>query len=681
MKIYCLIIVSIWSIIECHSQENNKYCNRFIATIQIFNKNSISPIQENKVNEEDFRDKIISTLDPNYVLFSHTDILDFESIGKSIKKNLTSSYCDDKDLILKLYIDNLKSSISILDELKNVTFSFNKEDSIYTGQTFNKEIFLREKKSRWISLIKQYVLMDAIETTAKYDSLKQSIWVLDSCLKSTQQKVIEREKKRIKRIIESKSDVEYYVYEAYINSLLVQFDPYSYSFSEDLFRDFKEQLSICTRSFGIQFEINKSGSVIISSIIPGSYAWRTGLINYGDEILKLQTGKNDPLILKDAQIEDIVEYTSTTTNKLIITLSNKSGEQKEITLFQENTEQIENSVQTLILNGEIKVGYILLPSFYTSWDSSNTFGCSHDIGKAIYSLKKENIESLIIDLRSNGGGSITEAIDLAGIFIDFGTLTIGQNSNKELYSIKDFNRGTMYSGPLAILINNNSASASEMVAAILQDYNRAIIVGDTSFGKASGQSLISIDSENKDILKLTTRNYYRVTGKTYSKMGVFPDISLPVINHLGIGRYQNNDVTFSADSVSKKTYYRPLNPLPIEALKNNSYARVTKNDKFQKINRIDNILNSEIFKNEYLHLDLDKYYLFMKANERILEEINSIKSIKSDAYTIDYLKNDQEMIQLYKYYSDLLAQFSESVISDPYIEEVYKILIDYQTLK
>ncbi len=682
MKKYSLIIALVCSVLCCYSQGTNNYCKKFTKTIQIFNDNSISPIVAEKINEEDFINKLISTLDPKYVLFNYDDIKTFERLGESLKNNMNNSYCENNDILLKRYTDNLKNSLPILEKLKNVPFDFSKKDSFYIGQSFDKNIYLRSKESRWESLIKFYMLQEITDFNSVPGSFKQLQNKLDSLTGSIKQNIIEREEKQIQYILNTQPGIEQNVYDAYVNSLLIQFDPYSYSFSEETFREFREQLSTFAQSFGIELEQNKTGKLIISSVIPGSYAWRTGRINTGDEVLKLQAGSADPLIIKDVQLEDIVDYLANeTSGKLIVTLSDNSGTQKEITLQRENTEQIENSVQALVLNGKHKTGYILLPAFYTTWDSGNSSGCAQDVGKAIYKLKKENIESLIIDLRNNGGGAITEAIDLAGIFIDFGTLSIGQNSKKEIYSIKDFNRGTMYTGPLAILINKNSASASEMVAAVLQDYNRAIVIGDTSYGKATGQSLIPVDSENKDVLKVTTTNYYRVTGKSYGHKGVVPDIILPAISYSALGYPSEKGISVAAESVSKKTYYTPLNPIPIEKLKTLSEERIAKNDKFREICRIDSIINSSGKTTNFVPLNLKPYYSFMKIYETIYDEIGSLKKNPSPNYTINYLENDKEMMQLYKYYSDILNQISESVITDPYIEEVYNILNDYKTLK
>ncbi len=660
--------------------QNSGYCGKFNTTLTVFNENSFTPAQGKDFNEELFRDNMLGFLDPDAVLFGSDDLKILEAAGESVKINPEGSYCREREAIINLYTDNLQRSLFVLDELKSTALDFNIQDSVFRGLEFNKEIYSRNKQERWISLIKYYVLQGLAETAAGLDSLRKLPGAFEENIEEVKQKVIEREEKRLKKVLHAGSGTEEYVYHAFINSLLVQFDPYSYLFSEKLYHEFREQLSTYTNSYGIRLEIDKSGELVVSSIVPGSYAWRTGRINSGDKIIKIQSENAEPLVLKGFYADELVEYLSETgADKVTLTLSGNFEGTKEVVLFRENIQNDENSVQALILNGEKKVGYILLPAFYTSWDLNDSKGCARDVGKAIYELKKENIESLIIDLRNNGGGSIMEAIDLAGIFIDFGTLSIGQKVNKELYSIKDFNRGKMYSGPLAILMNNNSASASEMVAAVLQDYNRAIIVGDTSYGKATGQILVPVHQNNKDVLKVTATKYFRVTGNSYGQKGVVPHITIPGIKYK---KYQpDREESTGNESVDKKTYFKPLEPFPLEELKQKSDKRIKKSIEFRKISKVDSVwANSGMYRN-YVSVNFDNYLTRFKLRENVFDEVHTMKNKGPGSYTVDFLKSDAEMLEVYKYYSDLFFQLSESVKRDPYIKEVCNILVDYIKIK
>ena len=165
--------------------------------------------------------------------------------------------------------------------------------------------------------------------------------------------------------------IEKNIYTAYINSLLMQFDPYCFSFSEETFEDFKEHLSTNAKYFGFQLEINNKGEIVIASVLPGSYTWKTNSVNTGDQVLKIDAENNKSLLTKGINLATVSDFLeSISSDQIRLTLLKPDQSVKEIELFRESHEQIGNQVQTFILNGDSKVGYIVLPAFYTSWDEA-----------------------------------------------------------------------------------------------------------------------------------------------------------------------------------------------------------------------------------------------------------------------------------------------------------------------
>src|SRR5688572_21233923 len=173
---------------------------------------------------------------------------------------------------------------------------------------------------------------------------------------------------------------------------------------------------------------------------------------------------------------------------------------KTVFLRKEKIENEENIVRGFVLKGEKKIGYILLPGFYTEWENESGSSCANDVAKEIVKLKRENIEGLILDVRFNGGGSMGEAMELTGIFIDEGPLAGTKYRDGKVAFMKDPNRGQIYTGPMVLMVNGQSASASEMLAAALQDYNRAVIVGSNTFGKATMQQMMPLDTAQRNPL-------------------------------------------------------------------------------------------------------------------------------------------------------------------------------------
>ena len=185
-------------------------------------------------------------------------------------------------------------------------------------------------------------------------------------------------------------------------------------------------------------------------------------------------------------------------DKATFKIKKPDGAERTVILLKEKMEEDDehNKVKSFLLKGSKTIGFISLPSFYQDWENENSGvnGCANDVAKEILKLKKENIEGLIIDLSYNGGGSMEEAVELSGIFIDFGPVGMQKGRDSKIYTLKDVNRGTIYDGPLMLMVNGYTASASEMVAGTLQDYHRAVIVGTPTYGKATAQVVLPMDT-------------------------------------------------------------------------------------------------------------------------------------------------------------------------------------------
>ncbi len=254
-------------------------------------------------------------------------------------------------------------------------------------------------------------------------------------------------------------------------------------------------------------------------------------------------------------------------------------------------------MKSFLLKGDKTIGYISLPAFYTDWEdaSKDINGCANDVAKEIIKLKQENIDGLILDLRYNGGGSMQEAVDLAGIFIDAGPVGQIKSSDGKIFTLKDMNRGTIYDGPLVLLVNGYSASASEMLAGTLQDYNRAIIVGTPTYGKATAQvvlpmdTTISLENDNQSkqtssYIKLTTDKLFRITGATAQGTGVQPDILLPDVSEAEPQHETDEYFTLHVSNIDANKYYKPYPFLPIAALKKIAADKIAPDDYFKKLN-------------------------------------------------------------------------------------------------
>lgn len=384
------------------------------------------------------------------------------------------------------------------------------------------------------------------------------------------------------------------------------------------------------------------------------------------------------------EVEEVLDGVSTAT--ILLTVRTANGSLQTVTLYKQAVKLEENLIKSYILEGAEKIGYISLPDFYTDWNSYNALGCANDVAKEIIKLKKENIQGLILDLRFNGGGSMLEAAGLAGIFINEGPLCVMDEADKPKV-LKDPNRGTAYDGPLLVLVNTLSASASEFTAAVLQDYNRALIVGSPTYGKASMQIVMPVDTSaatpqawamqkaELGYLKITEGGFYRVTGKSHQRNGIQPDIHLPDVYEKMHIREEDEPQALYFDTVSKKPAFARLPDLPLQPLAQNSANRIKAGTAFKNLMAVsDSIYRFK--ENVPVALTPASITLFKEQTNNLYKTYDRLTTtpiasfkVTTHSYQTDLMKEDE-------YSRELNKRIADDMASDIYIDEAYRILAD-----
>jgi carboxyl-terminal processing protease len=347
------------------------------------------------------------------------------------------------------------------------------------------------------------------------------------------------------------------------------------------------------------FDEDENGKILVQQLQPGSTAYKSGAINPGDQMIAIQEPGQPVISTVGSSLSNVDSLMQTIkSEKLILTVKKPDGTTRQVTLLKERfltEEDEEDLVQGYVLNGTKKIGYISIPDFYFDWENTavGLNGCANDVAKEIIKLKKENIQGLIIDIRFNGGGSLQEAIELTGIFIDGGPVAQYKQKEGKLAILKDVNSGSIFTGPVLVMVNGYSASASELFSAALQDYNRALIVGTPTYGKATGQIVLPLDTtittetENTrktDVyLKITTSALYRVTGKTAQQQGVEPDILLPDLLQSIAEREKDEVTAFRLNSIEPNKYYKPLPAVAKDNLQQTAKTYVDSSLYFKKL--------------------------------------------------------------------------------------------------
>jgi carboxyl-terminal processing protease len=376
-------------------------------------------------------------------------------------------------------------------------------------------------------------------------------------------------------------------------------------------------------------------------------------------------------------------------NTLELTLRNITSGSQVVQLKKEKLNSEDNLVRSFVLTGEKKIGYISLPDFYSEWGDQEGAQCANDVAREILKLKRENIEGLILDVRFNGGGSLAEAVAMAGTFVDAGPMGILKTKATDPLTMKDMNRGTVYDGPLVVMVNRLSASASEFVAAALQDYRRAIIVGTQTYGKATGQEMYPLMPGKTEIdytklnatpwgfATITTSRIYRINGKSVQRNGVEADIRLP--DFYDIGEYSEAALPFALlpDSSSKKTYYSPFRAFPLAQLRAKSAARVKADTLFTSIQKYakDMQKDSDTTMLEWTELTRDAF-----AGQAEFAALTSALARLTPVFSIAVPGQEQQRLLWNEYDEIVHAALVKNISKDISLEEAFHILCDYITL-
>lgn len=631
--------------------------------------------------------KMINTADRRRIYFSDADYKKLAAQAGSIDDELNGNGWAFTSLFSALYKKGLMLADSLIDKLAQKPFDLTINENMVPSKE-NVFVFPADNAavaSRLLGRMKLQ-LLGRIYDEMGNDTLHKTTFkeALAAKEASEREKVKLAEKKIIQKILDAPGGYEAYITDLYLGAIASCFDPHTNYFSAIEGERFQAELSTEVLAFGIELDENDKGQVIIGSLTPGGPAWKSGQLNEGDELLSLHwEGKEavDVTGLTVEEAEDVLDESNH--DKLLFKVKKADGTIATAFLKKEKIENEENIVKSFILKGEKKIGYILLPGFYTAWENETGSSCANDVAKEIIKLKRENIEGLVLDLRYNGGGSLGEAMEMAGIFIDEGPLFSIKDKPGKQTTLKDPNRGTIYDGPLAVMINGQSASASEALSAALQDYNRAVIVGSTTYGKATAQQMFSLDTlsnkaqpaPGKETVKITTGKLYRLTGGTAQFSGVAPDVVLPDAFDALDYREKFSMHALLPDSAKRNSYYKALQPLPVKALSDQSRERIAKVTGFNEVKKfIDDERRVIKARENPIPLKWDLFEKWIKDNDPEEGPPDNLKP--TSRFTVENHAKDKELLVNNPDAAEINKIWMEGLTKDIYVEETFAVLTD-----
>lgn len=616
---------------------------------------------------------MLNMADPRRLLFTAAEYKTLSAFNMAIDDELQGKGWAFLDQFAQLYQKALLRGDSIIQKLLQKPFDFTTNETLSSSRSKDQFSFAADRsalENKWSRYLKFLVLTRVYEA-ANADSAKQTAFktALTTAEPAIREKIRQSEIKTLKKITDHPSGFTSYVTDLYFNSITTSFDPHTNYFSPRQKEIFQSALSSEGYSFGVELEEDENGDILIERLTPGGPAWKSGELHKGDELVSLQWEGKEAVEVAGLTLEDVLELLDQSTqDRLVWKFKKADGAIAIVFMRKEKIDNDENVVKGFVLKGEKKIGYIILPGFYTEWGSETGSSCANDVAKEIVKLKRENIDGLILDVRFNGGGSIGEAIDMIGIFIDEGPLAADKDREGKQITMRDPNRGTIYDGPMALMVNGQSASASEMLAASLQDYNRALIVGSNTYGKATMQQIFALDTftkrpsqgaANTDMLKITVKKLYRLNGQSAQLNGVKPDIILPdAFDGLDFSERFNKSA-LSSDTAKKNNYYKPLRALPVNELAAKSAARVSVNDDFNAIRKIVEYHRKDQSGIRTVPLKWDGF------EKWIQEQQKELKLIKGEGRPANQFKvENQEQDKLYNLSGDIYLQETYLVVTD-----------------
>jgi len=644
------------------------------------------PTEINDTFSEKVFTNYLKIIDGNkrYLLQSDIDqLIKYQALIDDEFKEQRLNFFDESYPLLKTRINEAKSYYK---EILAKPLDFKVKESINTD--YEKQPWAKNKeelKLRWHKQLKLSVL-SGIE-----DKLK--LQEKDTIGKEAKKDFAELEKESRETTLKSLNEFfEFYEeisreewLSVYINTLLEQFDPHTNYLAPDDKQKFDESMAGSMEGIGAILRKKEQYTEILE-VVPGGPAMKQGELENGDIILKVAQGDEEPVDIGGMRQEKVVKMIKGKKGTIVnLTVKKVDGSVKVISITRDKFEIEETFAKSSVIDTpEGKYGIIHLPKFYISFDNRDNRDAFKDVAKEVEYLKEQKVEGIIVDLRNNGGGSLQTVVDMVGLFIPQGPIVQVKAKSGTSDVLYDRDNKTQWDGPLVVLINNYSASASEIFAAAIQDYNRGLVLGSKhSFGKGTVQNLLDLNRfGNKKIgdlgaMKFTSQKFYRVNGGSTQLKGVESDLVLPDrFLYVDTGE-RDNDNAMQWDKIAKAKYnvfnynFAPI----IEKSKN----RVATNKEFKLIDESAKWVKSQQENNTY-PLEYNEYI----ANSKVLEEqtkrFNVLKEYKN-SLAFKSLPHDEALIKNDTVLQNKRKRWFKSLNNDVYVEEAVNVLRDIKTLK
>jgi len=566
---------------------------------QIIKENHYDPKPINDAFSKDVFKKYIDAIDPDRNIFLLSDVKELRKFETYIDDEMNGAQLKFVPLVNSIYAKRIVEAAEIYKQILTKPFDFSVDETIVlnsdkldfgTNEAQRKDIW--RKKLKYLTLDRYNdLLTQRDKSKEKKDSAGPSNNKSDKELEvEAREKVVKMMDKSFDRLKYKFNDDERF--NLFVNTITNYFDPHSDYFPPIEKRAFDEQMS--GKFYGIGASLREEESNIkVATLITGSPAWKSGEVKVGDVVMKVAQGMDEPVDVSGYAVTDAVTLIrGNKGTEVRLTLKKEDGTLKVVSLVRDEIVLDESYVRSAIIKGKEKIGYIFLQDFYADFEKPNGARCAQDVARELIKLKAENVDGVILDLRGNGGGYLVEAINLVGLFIPEGPVVQVKEKVGKPTVMSDNNKAVLYTGPLAVIINETSASATEIFAAAIQDYGRGVILGSSSsYGKGTVQRQIPFGKPidmftgrtEFGSIKLTLQKYYRINGGSTQLKGVTPDIVMPDEYEFMKFKEKDNLNSLPWDEIAQSSYKKWETPYDLKTVQASSEKRIAENRAFSLI--------------------------------------------------------------------------------------------------
>ena len=626
---------------------------KLLSTIgHLLESEHYSPRKVDDAFSKDVFNEYLKSLDADKTLFTLQDIAALSKYQTTIDDEIHGDPIAFVPAVDIIYEKRTAESKQIFDSIISKPFDFNQDDSLLLETAnLNYPANDQERKVRWAKILKYKALdryANAIEDREKNKGKEKFVVKSDSLIEAeVRQAVKKTQLKRFESL--EKTFGKEKRFETFLNTITGLMDPHTDYFAPVEKRSFTEQMSGVFYGIGALLSQDDKG-VKIASVTPGGPAWKSGQIVANDVIIKVGQGAAEPVDVEGYETTDAVKLIrGDLGSEVRLTIRKPDGTTKVVALKREKVVLDEGYARSAVITkGNDKYGYIFLPDFYADFEREDGHRCSEDIAKEIEKLKAEKVKGITIDVRFNGGGSLYEVIQMVGLFIDKGPVVQIRTREGRSQVLSDEIPGILYDGPLVVMINEFSASASEIFAAAIQDYKRGLIIGSTSsYGKGTVQRNVSfgkpLDSmgiqTEYGAVKLTFQKFYRITGSSTQLKGVASDIVLPDDYEYFKYREKDNTASLPWDEIEKAKYQPWPYSADLPIIAANANKKLQADTSLAKYKKNTQWIATQI--ERPIYLKLERYQAYKKEINTVVKQNESIIKLK-DSMSTAVLKADYD---------------------------------------